>query len=579
MPERAEGAGLDSTNVGDARAQQETARRAVRMAGLGVLGLVIAGLLAIPRAGSSRFVAYSLFFEQFARIEMWPLLLVAAFTVVLVVAASRSADVESHELPVWTYRPWIIALLAIGVVAVTYAGVVLIFHRYLLADDEYSAWFQALAFSRGQRSPTVPADWCHWIGALTPTSVYSDSSCSWRLSYLPLHSMLQAPFIALGVDRLGVPLTAGASVWLVASIARKLWPSRPTRAYVAALTLATSTQVLIMSMTMYSMPTHLLFTLMWLWLYVDDRRWANALLPWVGVLAIGVHSPFPHILFIPPFLLRYLRNRRFVFLGYVGVVYAAGLMYWYGFLQHIAQGSSTAIATVGQTASVATGVFQMPTALHGFTTALHLALVPSWNAPVAIVLVLSAMLAWPRLDKFSRDAALSVIVMVVARGLMLTPQGEGWGYRYIYDGLADIALLSAVGAEILALAIGGRRAVGLVLASFVAAIAVQLPLRAWGVDSVISPFRQGYEWMSALPYDVVVYPTQNVQWGRQLVRNDPYLRNRPKIMSRSEMGRNDVALLLADSTKRVKVLTTEELKAHGFPAGDYYLGGFRIKPY
>ncbi len=579
MLERGESAPLDSTTVENARAEQETARRAVRMAGLGVLGLVTAGLLAIPRAGSARYVAYSLFFEQFARIEMWPLLLVAVFTAAMIVAASRARDAKSYELPVCTYRPWIIAALSVGVVVVTYAGIVLIFHRYLLADDEYSAWFQALAFSRGQRSPVVPADWCHWIGALTPTSIYSDSTCSWRLSYLPLHSMLQAPFIALGVDRLGVPLTAGASVWLVASIARKLWPERPTRAYIAAFTLATSTQVLIMSMTMFSMPTHLLFTLLWVWLYVDDRRWANALLPWVGVLAIGVHSPFPHLLFIPPFLLRYLRDKRFVLLGYLGAVYAAGLMYWFGFLQHIAQGSATSIASVSQTASVATGVFSMPTALHGFTTALHLALVPSWNAPVVIVLVLAAMLAWPRLDKFSRDAAFSLILMVVARGFMVTPQGEGWGYRYIYDGLADVALLSAVGAEVLARAIGGRRAMGLVLASFLAAVVVQLPLRAWGVNSVISPFRQGYEWMSTLPYDAVVYPTQNVQWGRQLVRNDPYLRNRPKILSRSEMGRNDLALLLADSTKHVKVLTTGELKAHGFPAGDYYLGGFRLQPY
>jgi hypothetical protein len=345
------------------------------------------------------------------------------------------------------------------------------------------------------------------------------------------------------------------------------------------LTLATSTQVLIMSMTMYSMPTHLLFTLCWLWLYVDDRRWANIMLPWVGVLAIGVHSPFPHLLFIPPFLFRYLRNRRFAFLAYLGVVYAAGLMYWYGFLQHIAQGTATTVATVGQTASVATSVFRLPGALHAFTTALHLALVPSWNAPVAIVLVLAAMLAWPKLDTFSRDAALSIIVIVVARAFMLTPQGEGWGYRFIYDGLADIALLSAIGAEVLARAIGRRRAMSFVVASFVAAVAVQLPLRAWGVNSIITPFRLGYEWMSSLPYDAVVYPSMNVQWGRQLVRNDPYLRNRPKIMSRSELGRNDLAALLADSTKHVKVLTTDELKAHGFPAGDYYIGGFRIKPY
>ena len=48
----------------------------------------------------------------------------------------------------------------------------------------------------------------------------------------------------------------------------------------------------------------------------------------VGVIALGVHSPIPHALFIPPFLLRYLRNKRFALLAYVGAVYAFGLLYW-----------------------------------------------------------------------------------------------------------------------------------------------------------------------------------------------------------------------------------------------------------
>lgn len=557
--------------------EPEDARRAVRMACLAVLGIVAAGLIAIPEVNSVMFSAWSLFYQQYAEIEGVPLVIVAVFALV-VFALARWGSHDATELPRPSFKPWIVALCGVAVVGLALAGIHWFFHGYFLADDEYSAWFQALIFARGRASASVPPDWCRWIAAITPTAIHSNAEkCTWRLSYLPIHSLMQAPFIAAGVGRLGVPLLSGLSVLLTAAIARKLWPSKPMRAYVAAFFMVTSTQVLFMSMTMFSMVTHLFFCLIWLWLYVDDRRWSNVVLPWVGVAALGVHSPFPHALFVPPFVLRYLWKRRFAMFAYVSAVYAFGLMYWYGYLTGIATDSAAHVASFTATAAVSKGIFSAPSVLLGITAVMHLALIASWNAPVAVILVVAAILSWKQLDTFCRDATLSVALILIARLLMPTSQGEGWGYRYAYDALAAFALLSAVGFEVLASAVGARRAITLAFVAGAAALVVQLPLRAANVERIVGPYQRGFAWIESLNYDAVLYPTIDVLWGRQLVQNDPFLRNRPIIVSTTELSPDDYQALVHDRSKRVYAIPADSIRAHGFLANIMRAGSLVIQ--
>jgi hypothetical protein len=276
-----------------AEGSRDQAARAFRLACVVVLGIVVAGLAAIPIASSPDYRAYSLFYGQFADIELPALAFVGVWILTLLFLAKRAKGSvvpgdESWPLAGWIRAPW----LAAAVFAVVWIGVRFVFRGYAFTDDEYSALFQSTIFASGRTSVPVPGEWCHWVGALTPTSIVS-TGCMWRLSFLPLHSLFRAPFIALGVDEIGGAVTAVLSLVLVARIAGKLWPDRPHRAALAALFFATSTQLLFMSMTFFSMPTHLLLSLVWLWLYVDNRRWSLIALPWVGVLALGVLRPLP----------------------------------------------------------------------------------------------------------------------------------------------------------------------------------------------------------------------------------------------------------------------------------------------
>ncbi|WP_332699641.1 hypothetical protein, partial [Halalkalibacter lacteus] len=91
------------------------------------------------------------------------------------------------------------------------------------------------------------------------------------------------------------------SVVLLAAIARRLWPDEGLRPWMALAFLVTSSEVLMTSGTGYSMPAHLALNLLWLWLYQrgDARSWGLALA--VGVLALGLHNPMPHALFVARF--------------------------------------------------------------------------------------------------------------------------------------------------------------------------------------------------------------------------------------------------------------------------------------
>lgn len=572
-----------SPDYSDPRASNDgddSARRAVRLACVVVLAIVLAGLAALPVASGSDYTGYSLFYDQYARIELPPLLLAGGFVLALFVARRRDDDgmldtVDDRLFERFPSTLWL--ALAAGVAV--WLGVRFVFHGYAFTDDEYSAYLESQIFAHGKTYATVPASWCPWVGSITPTSIV-DANCTWRLGFLPLHSLFRAPFVALGIDQIGGAITAALSLLLVAAIARKQWPDRPQRAWLAALFFATSTQMLFMSMTFFSMPTHLLFSLAWLWLYVDDRPISLVLLPWVGALALGVHSPFPHGYFALFFLIRYLRDRRFLLCAYVGGVYVLGLLFWQGYLNGLttAVGTAVALAPVSTTAAVATRLFALPGPEMQLAMAMQMALVVTWNSPVVIALASTAMIRWRKLDPFSRDAAAGIVFVLLARTFLThTPQGVGWGYRYLHDSLGTLCLLAAVGAETVIAALGVVSTRRLIVAATAATVVFQLPLRSWDVDSVVGPYRRGSEWLASMPENVVIFMPDFMPWGRQLIRNDPFFSKPPVIVDGFRIHMNPPTIdSLRASHGSVHTVTVEEMKAHGLPLKRFRLGRVEI---
>jgi hypothetical protein len=553
--------------------------RAARLAAVLVLVIVVAGLFAIRYVERLSLQYYALFYEQFARIEGRALVLLVPFAVVVwwwVTARREEAEPRWWIAVTRRVSPLVLAIAA-GLVVL--AGTLLVFHRFQFVDDEYSAWFQAVLFAHGRVNGVVAPEWCRWIGALTPTSITATPDCQWHLSFLPVYSLMRGAFMAVHLDLLFTPVVTAISILLVASVARRAWPEHPRRAWIAAAMLATSTQVLFMAMTGFSMPVHLLLDLLWLWLYVTDAPWTLLLLPWIGVLAMGAHSPPEHVLFVPPFLFRMLRRKRFGWLAYIGVVYAAGLAFW---INQVSSRSGVAVGmtSAGETArtggSYFRGLLHFPAQIYQFTTVMHWGVLATWQTPVALLCAVAAIVAWRRQDSFAHDLAASLLLALLARALGDTSQGAGWGFRFVHNELGCLALLAACGVEVLARAIGARRAAELLAVSFATTVLAQLPMRAADVRSIIAPYEKAADWLQSRPQRVVVYPAKAILWGRMLVRNDPLQEHGPRIMNAADLPRGGLAELQRNYPRQVLVVQPSDLLRFGLTPAPIRAGGILI---
>jgi hypothetical protein len=541
------------------------ARRGVGLSSIVVLLLVVAATVAIRLIDRHWLSRNSLFYEQFATIEPAGLAILAAFAIAVLILLRRPPSVAE---PLETAPGWLSdttrsrVAIVLGVLIATAVGTHLVFHNYLFIDDEYSGWFQSVIYSRGHRTATVPAEWCRWIASLTPTTIAIVKPCTWQLSYLPIHALIRGVFLALRMDTFAEPVLAALSVILVVLIARRVWPDRPHRAVLSALFLAASTQFLVMSMTGFAMTAHLFFSLLWLWVYVRPERWALILLPWIGVLALGVHSPIPHVLFVAPFLFRFLIQRRFGALAYLSAVYGLGLLLWDGKFSPSSVVASFPVATPTSVANVAVSIGAHPM-FNGLTTAMSLSLLATWSVPIGLLCALVALLLWNRLDGFARWLALSLLCTLGGRAFFSGIQGAGWGSRYAFAVLGNLAILAAIGTEFMAEALGRRRTYSLVAVALIVAVAVQLPLRGVQAERIVRPYYQTSNWMAHYPADVLIFDPSAVRYGRQMVRNDPFLRNSPKLMDGFALGDGGIKAVMAAYPGRVHEITSEEIGRFG----------------
>lgn len=557
--------------------QDDDVRRTVRFAALLTLLLCVTGLAGLWLIPKLELWRRSMFFEHFAANEGFGIAVLALGAIATFIMARRPADFENASTPAWMIDSRRTrAILALWVLIAVWIGARVAFRNYALVDDEYSGLFQATIYANRQTSSLVQAPWCQWISPLTPISILADN-CRWHLAYFPVNAMIRGGFMALHLGNWAHPVMAALSVILVMDLSRRAWPDEPERAVLAGLFLAVSSQFLLMSMSAFSMPAHLLASAAWLWLYVRSERWALIALPWVGVIALGVHSPFPHVLFVAPLVLRYLWERRFKAFAYVTVVYLAGAIAWVKTL-YVAPASTAAATTVNSAefiGSTATGTLLHP-AGDATSAGLSTVILGTWNAPLALLCVMIAILAWQRLDRTTRWIAASLLFTFFARAIFFTNYGAGWGQRYMHAVLANFAIVAAAGIGPLAQALGRRRAFQLVGAGFLVAIMVQLPVRATQAARIVQPYERASRYLETLPADVVVVQFEALQWGRQLLRNDPFLRNSPKLMSLSDLKpawRDSLERLFPG---RVRYVRPEEIEALGVKPASR-IGMFEIR--
>jgi hypothetical protein len=369
-----------------------------------------------------------------------------------------------------------------------------------------------------------------------------------------VNAALRALAGRIGAAWLVNPILSGFSVVATYAVARRLWPQKPQLALVAAALLASSSQLIVTSMTAYAMPAHLAFNLAWLWLFLRGGRLGHLGAMAIGFLATGLHQLLFHPLFVAPFIAQLWLDRRWRLAGAYTLAYALIGIFWIEFwrieLSWLGE-SANAAGAVGDGWLLDRLVAILRPMQPGYFGAMAESLVRfvSWQNPLTAPLALVGGLAAFKARGHARSLVLGVAATLLAMLLLAPTQTHGWGYRYLHGLLGSVCLIAAWTWSRLTddLDLAGRAAArgGLTVAC-VAALLVLAPIRCWQAWSYSRPYAAANALIQRAPEPVVVVDDREPCFDAgTVVRNDPFLAHRPKVLLLSALDEGQLRSVCA----------------------------------
>lgn len=464
---------------------------------------------------------------------------VIAMTLGIIWLARRATDNEAPGLPArigaamltgWTGRR--VGLTALGVALVGYIGHKTLFADYDMSRDEQMASFDAAIFASGRLYAVVPDLWRDAVAPLNRMFMLPVVDNAALVSaYLPGNAALRALVAQVADPDWTSPLLAAVALAAMWRVTLRLWPDAPAPRAVSLIMLIVSAQFLSLSMTAYAMTAHLALNLVWLALFLrnDARGHAGAIL--VGALATGLHQPIFHPLFVAPFLLWLLLDRRWGVLAIYAAAYLAIGLFWIGWPVWLSQ-SIEPLARAGIVNDVSKRALDQR--LMDMYNALSL-----W-APWVMLLNLLRFIAWQHwlllplavagLGSEKKDRslvfalALGLFLPLLASALLVPYQGHGWGYRYVHGVMGNACLLAGFGWAALGAKgwDGGR-----ILALATAASLLTMVWLGFAAHRFVAPFAAADRAIAATDADYVVVDHTAAAFAQDLVINPPDLDARP----------------------------------------------------
>jgi hypothetical protein len=418
-----------------------------------------------------------------------------------------------------------------------------------VSHDEIMAAFDAEIIASGRLLAPIPPEWRSLSWALEPAfRLPVPGDVAWVSTYLPGNAAIRG-VLGKAFDRaiVNAILVVIALVALL-GIARRLWPGRPDLSVVALVLTAWSSQVLCMAMTPFAMTAHLALNLVWIWLYLRNTIFGHVIAISVGFLATGLHQLIFHPLFVAPFILQMLLDRRWRLGALYVASYAAIGVFWIVYWQLLLAGHGIAADAAGAV-GVSFFIERVAHMLRDFslsgpeTMLQNLLRFVAWQHPLMLVLLVPGMALGWRAGGIFRSLAAGIALTLLAMLILLPYQDIGWGYRYVHGLIGNAALLAALGwSALTSQSEPSERgaAWGIMGTTTVAALLILLPVHALQMHGYLSPYTRANAAIANSKSDAVVIETTSIYHGIELVRNDPYLRNRPLIL---DIGLLDDALV------------------------------------
>jgi hypothetical protein len=492
------------------------------------------------------------------------LLMVCAWLVVPRLAAWISARLA---------RPRHTALCLGAFAAAGIAGAYAVTHGFQLSGDEMMADFDATILRTGQLIAPVSVFWRPFDRALVPNFLRPVSDGAGLVSdYLPGNAALRALVGLVASPDWTSPLLAGLAVLALFRVTRRLWPAQPEPVVVAVLVLTTSSQMLVTASTSFAMTAHMAINLVWLWLFLRDDRIGHAGAIVAGFIGTGLHQIVFHPLFAAPFILQLLLRRRWRLSAvYVGA-YAAICTFWVAYpgivLAGIAAPADQTMATAGPhfLAHVTNMVETFTLALNLELTLDNLLRLLAWQNVMIVPLLIVSLAAVYRGDGLARPLAAGVVLTTLVPFILMPWQGNGWGYRYLHGCLGNLALLAGYGWLNLTAHSDSEqrdRACSLLAIATAFSVLVLLPVHLLQVQRNEAPYRAAEAAIRGAPTDVVLVDPTGILFANDLVRNDPFLRDRPKVLTLTYLDDAQIATLC--SRFSVSVFDQQQDSALGLP--------------
>jgi hypothetical protein len=442
-----------------------------------------------------------------------------------------------------------VVIMIIAALAVVAAGRFATLN-FPLSLDEFWVDFDATAMAHGRLLVSVAPEWRTYVPALQPIfRLDVPDHAYWISNYLPMNAAISSLFMFLGQPEWAGICLAGVALVALAGVARHLWPARPDAAIVSVALLASSPQFLITAMTPYAMTAHLALNLVWLWLFLRDTRFCHALALIVAFVACGLHQIVFHPLFVAPFILALWLGGRWKLAACYTAGYAVIGLFWILYWSFLLSAVSPEI---GHSADVGLN-FLLQRVFDFFNVSLSGIILMVFNSlrflawqnmfavPLACVGIFLCRDWRNPLAQLAAGIALTFALVAV----LMPFQGHGWGYRYLHGYLGSMGLLAASGWVYLtdrSAQPHERPAAALALATVISLV-VMLPWYAYQAQTFVKPYASAVEAIRQSRADLVLVDPTGTWYGLDLVRNDPFLRNTPKVLGLPALGEAQVHIL------------------------------------